>query len=120
MTAATPLQRSADPIADFLTAMEDAGIGTKDKIIADGTLHRFHVEGDGPGSKNGWYCLFLDGIAAGSFGSWKTGHKQKWCSKADAQLTAAEREQLRRRMDAARQQREEERAREQAEAAKRG
>jgi putative DNA primase/helicase len=118
MTAATPLHRPDDPIVSFLAAMSEAGISTKDKILADGTLHRFHIEGDGLGSRNGWYCLFLDGIAAGSFGSWKTGHKQKWCAKAEVQLTVAEREQFRQRMDAARRQREEEQARIRLDAAK--
>jgi putative DNA primase/helicase len=118
MTAATPLHRPDDPIVSFLAAMSEAGISTKDNLVPDGKLHRFHIEGDGPGSKNGWYCLFLDGIAAGSFGSWKTGHKQKWSAKAEAQLTAAEREQFRQRMDAARRQREEEQARVRLDAAK--
>src|SRR5690554_5627604 len=41
--------------------------------IPDGQIHRFKVPGDKPGSHNGWYVLYLDGIASGAFGSWKAG-----------------------------------------------
>ena len=41
--------------------------------LADGTIHRFRVPEDKPGSLNGWYVLYLDGIASGAFGSWKAG-----------------------------------------------
>src|SRR5258708_6250867 len=50
-----------------------------DDILGDGSLHRFHIEGDRPGTRNGWYVLHLDGIPAGSFGSWKTGDTYTWC-----------------------------------------
>ncbi|MCK6419024.1 MAG: toprim domain-containing protein [Alphaproteobacteria bacterium] len=91
---------------NFKTALESAGLSTKDKITTDGKLHRFSVQGDKPGSKNGWYVLYGDGLPAGSFGSWKTGFKGTWCAKAENSLTAAEREEFRRRMDAARKTRE--------------
>ncbi len=98
--------------ANFKTALDRAGLSTKDKITADGKLHRFHVEEDRPGSKNGWYVLYGDALPAGSFGSWKTGFKGTWCAKTLQNLTLAEREEFRQRMDAARQAREaEERAR---------
>lgn len=90
----------------FKAALDAAGLSTKDKIVADGKLHRFHVNGDRPGSKNGWYVLYGDGLPAGSFGSWKTGFKGTWCAKAENTLTTAEREEFRRRMDAARKARE--------------
>ena len=40
----------------LLAAMAQAGIvyDDKDAIVGDGKLHRFHVEGDAPGVKNGW------------------------------------------------------------------
>ncbi len=82
-----------DEVQDFKTALDKAGLSTKDKIMPDGKLHRFHVNGDTNGSKNGWYVLFGDGIPAGSFGSWKTGDKGKWCAKADHDLTPAQREE---------------------------
>lgn len=95
-----------DAAQDFKTVLDKAGLSTKDKIIADSRLHRFHVSGDSPGSKNGWYVLFGDGVPAGSFGNWKTGDKGTWCAKADHDLTPAQREENRRRMIEARAARE--------------
>jgi len=82
----------------FKDAMASSGIVTKDAVIADGTLHRFYIDGDRKGSKNGWYVLFGDGVPAGSFGSWKTGDKGTWCVKPDRDLTTAQRNEHKRRM----------------------
>ena len=71
---------SYDTINQFRTAMLDAGLTPPDVIEADGQLHRFHVEGDKGGSRNGWYALHLDGRAAGVFGSWKTGLRSTWAA----------------------------------------
>lgn len=90
----------------FKASLDKAGLSTKDKIKADGKLHRFTVQGDRPGSKNGWYVLYGYGLPAGSFGSWKTGFKGTWCARAENTLTTTEREELRQRMDAARKARE--------------
>ncbi|MCF8495533.1 MAG: toprim domain-containing protein [Alphaproteobacteria bacterium] len=90
----------------FKAALDKAGLSTKDKITADGKLHRFTIQSDRAGSKNGWYVLYGDGLPAGSFGSWKTGFKGTWCAKAKNTLTAAEREEFRQRMDTARKARE--------------
>lgn len=57
----------------FCAAMHDAVVPYGGPIEADGELHRFHVEGDKPRSKNGWYRLHSDGIPAGTFGTWKHG-----------------------------------------------
>lgn len=46
--------------------------------VPDGTIHRFHVHGDKPGTRCGWYVLYLDGIASGAFGSWKVGDTHIW------------------------------------------
>ncbi|HTN30588.1 MAG TPA: toprim domain-containing protein [Pseudomonas sp.] len=46
--------------------------------VADGHIHRFHVLGDRPGSRNGWYLLHADARPAGCFGSWKTGGYHSW------------------------------------------
>ena len=46
-------------------------------IQADGQIHRYAVEGDRAGSKNGAYCLHLDGRPAGYVMSWKTGKEEK-------------------------------------------
>lgn len=86
---------------DFKNALAEAGLPTKDRITADGQMHRFHVEGDKPRSKNGWYVTFGDGIPAGAFGSWKTGQRHTWCAKHHATLSDAERKAHARRMEAA-------------------
>ncbi len=70
----------------------------------DGQIHRFHVPGDRSGSRNGWYVLYLDGIASGAFGSWKAGSSRPWSSREPAD--AREVEQLRQRIEQARRQRE--------------
>ena len=57
------------------------------EILADGDIHRFHVEGDKPGDKAGWYVLYEDDVSAGAFGSWKTGIKEKWCSQKPFNLS---------------------------------
>ena len=49
------------------------------RIILDGKIHRFAVEGDKGGEKAGWYIGFGDNIPAGMFGSWHGGgFEAKW------------------------------------------
>jgi len=98
-------QSLGDIVAQFVDAMHAAGVAPADPgvIIADGALHRFRVEGDKSGSKNGYYTLHLDGAAAGSFGSWKHGVAQSWCAINLGSLTPAQRDENRRRMEASRQ-----------------
>ncbi|TAL88488.1 MAG: toprim domain-containing protein [Rhodanobacter sp.] len=85
--------------AAFLDAMRTAGIvpSEQDRIAADGTLCRFHVEGDKRGARNGWAVLHQDGLASGAFGHWRTGRHATWCSGSRDSLMPAERA----RMDAA-------------------
>lgn len=93
-------------INGFKSALDSAGLSTKEKITPDGKLRRYHVEGDSPGSRNGWYVLYGDDLPAGAFGSWKTGFKGTWCAKAENTLTSAERAEYSRRIDMARKARE--------------
>ena len=65
---------------EFREAMHRAGLPAPDRIEPDGVLHRFFVEGDRRGSRNGWYALHLDGRAAGIFGNWKTGFRSTWAA----------------------------------------
>lgn len=53
-------------------AMLDNGLTPPDSLIFDGCLHRFGLK------KTGWYKLYSDGKAAGSFGDWKQGIKVRW------------------------------------------
>ncbi len=109
-------------IAKEAPGMTDAAILFRDALQAvygqldwlpepDGDIHRFHVPGDKPGSLNGWYVLYLDGIASGAFGSWKAGGASTWCSRepVDVRETA----QIRERVEQARRQREVEQQRRQ-------
>lgn len=64
--------------SNFLDAMRFTGLCPQENIIDDGKLHRFYVNGDRPGSKNGWYVFFGP---AGSYGSWRTGEKFNWFAK---------------------------------------
>jgi len=57
----------SDAIFSFKAAMLDAGIQAPDNIIADGSLHRFKIDG----KLNGAYVLHLDGTPAGYFQDFK-------------------------------------------------
>ena len=72
--------------------------------VPDGAIHRFRVPDDKPGTLNGWYVLYLDGIASGAFGSWKTNGSSAWSSRTPVDYREAE--QVRQRIEQARQQRE--------------
>lgn len=88
--------------SSFKAALAASGLSIRDKIVADGKLHRFHVEGDKPGTRNGWYIMFGEGLPAGAFGSWKTGQKGSWCVKDRKSLTPRELAEYRQRMEQAR------------------
>ena len=76
-----------DPIEAFRQALANHGIVPK-SIDPSGSLVRVDVEK--PGDKAGWYLLHLDGLAAGSFGNWKTGLSESWCSKDRKDMTDSE------------------------------
>lgn len=99
----------------FKQAMQTAGVETDAAILADGTLHRFHVAGDRTGSKNGWYVLHADDPAAGQFGCFKRGISETWSAKAYTTLAPEEKARYTAKMEAARKQRDEETAKLQAE-----
>jgi len=90
-----------DIIASFRDAMLAANIRAPSHIDADGQLHRFHIEGDRAGTRNGWYVLYADAISHGIFGSWKTGVTGNWSSKS--RMTLQERLQERARIQQKRQ-----------------
>jgi putative DNA primase/helicase len=111
-----------DLIQSFLDALKAAGLETRDKIDPNGKLHRFHVEGDRKGSRNGWYVLHLDdGKPAGAFGCNKRYGKEslKWSAKGTSKLSRDERAELRARIKADTERRAREEAERQAAAAAR-
>lgn len=102
-----------DCIGQFRQALEGA-FGPLDWLpIPDGMIHRFRVPGDKPGTLNGWYLLFADGIASGAFGSWKDGTSHTWSSRKPTNPSEAR--MLAERINQARKQRaNEQRQRQQA------
>ena len=108
--APTPAQA---PESAFLGAIMAAGLTPPEHIKADGKLHRFSSNGK-RGDLSGWYALHLDGVPAGSFGCWRTVPMQTWCSKADNDMTTAEKHAMRQRMQDAKAARDTEKAQDQA------
>src|SRR5690349_12609554 len=93
-------------IENFKQAMKSFGIETREDFIADGVLHRFHVDGDRAGTKNGWYILHGDEMPAGQFGSFRIGIAETWASKDSRVFTIEEKTLFAAKMKAAQQQRE--------------
>lgn len=87
-----------DFIEQFRTAMAQQGIICECNIIADGKLHRFHVEGDSTDSINGWYVLHTNELPAGAYGCWKRSISESWCLKSKDQMTLFERKTYHSRM----------------------
>lgn len=101
----------SDPVMMFREAMQDVFGQLELLPIPDGQIHRFHVPGDKPGARNGWYVLYLDGIASGAFGSWKASGSSAWSSRRpadhlEAQLVAQRVEQAKRQREAEQHQRQ--------------
>jgi len=105
----------SNSIESFRQALRDDGIEPPAGIIPDGSLHRFAVEGDKAGSKSGWYVLHADDPAAGSYGDWRHGIAETWCSKSSQDMTSAEKAAYQAKLEAMKRQREEERHQTQAE-----
>lgn len=108
VTAPTGPACSNNPENAFRDAIQSV-FGQLDLIPRAGAIHRFDVPGDKPGSCNGWYVLYLDGIASGAFGSWKAGTTHTWSSRKPADPLEAE--LVRQRAERARLQREADQAR---------
>lgn len=70
--------------------MSHHNIITDETIIPNGKLHRAHIQGDRPGTRNCWYTLHLDGLPCGVFGDWKSGIAHKWRAKSFAAMSPAE------------------------------
>lgn len=100
---------STEAVDNFRQAMQEAGIQYSGEIIADGRLHRFHVDGHRPGTCNGAYKLHLDGMPAGWFQDFKTGISQTWRAGTSRKLSHQEIIAYRARVDEEKRQRELER-----------
>jgi putative DNA primase/helicase len=119
---ASQRQRAAmvtpDPEAGLLDAMLSAGIRPVDAgaIVADGVLHRFQIDGDKRGTRNGWAVLHHD---HGAGGSWKSGATCVWSAKRTDRMTRQEKDLFYRQMRAAKAEAQRQRDAEHAAAAKR-
>lgn len=93
-------------------AMHGAGLAPHKPLDLqdDGKVHRFRVEGDKAGSRNGWYVLHSHPVPAGAFGSWRTGVTHTWREAGTKPLTVAEQAELRRQFVAMQQARAAEQA----------
>lgn len=111
-TASPPnLETDAVVITRFTGAMAQYGLVLDDEIIADGELHRFHVEDDTSGSKNGWYILHVGDVVVGLFGCWKRDINERWYASAPESLSHAERDQVKQALSDQHKKREHERQR---------
>ena len=111
---------TADLIRQVIDDMHACGIVPTDPgaIQFDlPTMTRFHCAGDRRGSLNGFWRGFSDGVAAGVFGSWKTGQSHNWCTKSLTRMTDAEQAEVRRAIEAIQRQRADEMAQAQGEVA---
>ena len=89
-------------IQSFIDTLVTAGIPPQrpSEIVGDGQLHRFQVEGDKSGTKNGYYVLHLGRAPAGFYGSWRLGIGHKWRADNQKSLTPADREAVRQEVKA--------------------
>lgn len=74
----------------FINAISKSGITPPLNVIDDGIIHRYSSNGNSA-DEAGWYVLHSDGIAAGSFGDWRTSESHTWCADIGRQLSSAER-----------------------------
>ncbi len=81
-----------DPIEQFRQAIAAAGLTPPDTIHADGKIHRFATN-DKRGDDAGWYIYHGDNIPAGSFGNWREGRTETWCSIERTSQTAEQQKQ---------------------------
>lgn len=103
----------------MLDAMRAAGLAPHKEIelIADGRWHRYRVQGDKPGSLNGYYSAHEHPMPCGAFGTWKNpGVTHGWREKGRKPQTPAERAELQRQLAAMQAARDAERDKVQGEA----
>ena len=89
----------AAAVVAFSDAIRAAGLTPPEQINADGEIHRFGANGKRTDDA-GWYSLHLDGVPAGIFGSWRDGTRETWSAKAASEMTQAERDAHRQRIEA--------------------
>ena len=97
---------------EFLNHIQDALGHSPNDFNPNGKLHRFDT--DKKGNKAGWYVFYADSPAAGAGGDWVTGSSFKWCEKVERELSQAERQKFKQRIETARKTKDEEQRQAQA------
>lgn len=108
----------AAAVAQFRDAIVAAGLTPPEVIKADGKLHRFSSNGKAKDDA-GWYVLHGGAIPAGTIGDHRTGLNQNWRADVGRTLSPVEEAAHRANVEAMRLLREKEEARRRADAAKR-
>ena len=103
-----------DPTSAFRQVLETNGL-RPGELIADGKLHRCPTEAK-PNGKAGAYILHSDDPMSGFWQNWQAGTSGTWTAKDNSDMTPAEREKLKARIEADKRARQEETARHHAEA----
>jgi putative DNA primase/helicase len=80
----------SETFSSFQNAALSHGLLLPKNINATGKIERFYVEGDKPGTKNGWYIFFRNNISCGVYGNWKEGITYKWCAKSFHSMSQSE------------------------------
>ena len=106
-----------DAVGDFARAMADSGLPCDRPIIADGRIHRYRARNGK--RENEYYVLYQNGVAAGAYGSHRTGEKYNWREQRHTFQTFAERSAFKRQIAEAQRLRDEAIAQAQAKAAER-
>ena len=84
--------------AAFREAMEKVGFVTADPILADGLLHRIHLQRGDLFSLFGWYIIFPDDVPCGAFGNWFDLLFETWCGMDKSELSEHENRNISARM----------------------
>lgn len=108
---------SSDLLNQFESRLQEAGLVLHGGLQADGQLHRCGTS-DKPRGKDGAYRIHLDAPASAWWQNWRTGESGTWTAKADRDMTDAERQALRRRIEEDKAARQAEQERRWADAAK--
>ena len=105
----------------FTLAMSAAGLAPADlsRISQSGELNRYQVENDKPGTLNGWCVFHPDNLAAGAFGSRRTGETHTWRESSDRPIDAAQQAKIHAQISEAQAQRDRDQADRHAKAANR-
>src|SRR4051794_31708170 len=94
-------------LSEFRRAFGDAGLNAPPEILADGAWHPCNAMGGRTNTDAGRYKLYPDGFPTGILYNWRTGESLTWHPEgARPRMTAADRAQTARRVEAAKAERE--------------